>query len=51
MSVDEFVYMVADALRGKGSDARTDEFYAALKDALSAHVFRPHLEVSHLYAR
>ena len=51
MSVDEFVYMIADALRGKVSDARTDEFYVALKDALSAHIFRPHLEVSHLYAR
>ena len=51
MSVDEFVYMIADALRGKVSDARTGEFYSALKDALSAHVFRPHLEVSHLYAR
>ncbi len=52
MSEDELHYMIADQIVEKGMrDARSDEFYQTLVELYAPHVFRPHLEVSHLYAR
>ena len=52
MSEDEFHYMIADQFYERGiKDARSDEFYNMLVELYTPHIFRPHLEVSHLYAR
>jgi len=50
-SPDEFAYFVADAVFDRCKDPRADCFVPTLEDALSAHVFRPHLDEKHLYAR
>ena len=50
-SLDEFAYFIADAVFDRCKDPRDDCFVPTLEDALSAYVFRPHLDESHLYAR
>lgn len=52
MSEDEFHYMLSDQIAEKGiRDGRSEEFISALIELYAPHIFRPHLEVSHLYAR
>ena len=52
MSEDEFHYVLADRIfEGKAGDPRSQEFRSALVEIYAPHIFRPHLEISHLYAR
>ncbi|MDN5358281.1 MAG: hypothetical protein PWP76_124 [Candidatus Diapherotrites archaeon] len=52
MSEDEFHYMLSDQIAEKGiHDGRSEEFTNALIEIYAPHIFRPHLEVGHLYAR
>lgn len=52
MSEDEFHYMLADKISETGiRDARSEHFYNIVKEAYALYVFRPHIEISHLYAR
>ncbi len=51
-SPDEFHYLLADEFIQKfGGEASADSVLPILVDVYAPHVFRPHLEVSHLYAR
>lgn len=49
---EEFHHDLADRIFEKGAgDPRSEEFRSLLLDLYAPHVFRPHLELSHLYAR
>ena len=49
---EDFHQVLADSLLEKEVvDPRSQEFRALLVDLYAPHIFRPHLELSHLYAR
>jgi len=51
-SPDEFHYLLADEFMQKyGGEPIADSILPVLVEIYAPHVFRPHLEVSHLYAR
>lgn len=52
MSEDEFHYVIADRIfKDSIDDPHSQEFRSALVESYAHHIFRPHLEISHLYAR